>query len=329
MTKNMLARRGFFLAGAALGVTAIAGRLLAQTSRRRIAFVGDAKHYFEIEHPRVMAALGSGFLEETGLIVERYPVDYEDSGVVRAVAERLNRSPPSFVSVVGDPEAQIIRAAIPSVPMVFSVNHDGSVLGLSESISKPSESATGHCGDQLEHVMPLHMIRELFPDDSEVVIAIAAAEAWFSPSRMLYWSSAAKTLGVRLQPVFASSYEGLQSNAAWKSAGDFAGWLMPLSNPSVTRKKELIDYLNRSAAIGFFERFTATRIGAPFAYASTSLYWYDYFALALRLLVNGVPASQIPVRNASAWRYSVNVAAISDLKIALPDTVVSRINEAF
>ena len=93
--------------------------------------------------------------------------------------------------------------------------------------------------------------------------------------------------------------------------------------------QSIVNHLSENGTLSVFERFTATRIGAPLAYTSTSLYWYDYFAMALRLLVSGVPASLIPVRNASAWRYAANVNALRQLEITLPSSVVARINEIY
>lgn len=322
-------RRHLILGAAAIGVAVAGGQLLAQTTRRRIAFVGDAKHYFEIEHPRILNALGDSFASRADVSIENFPINYEDPDTIASVADALNKSPPSFVAVIGDPEAQFIRAAIPRVPMIFSVNHDGSMLGLSRSISEPSEFATGHCGDQLEHVVPLRILRDIFREKAEISIAIAAAPPWFSSSRMLYWNAAANALGIRLQAVDASSFDILRSRAEWRSAGDFSGWILPLSHASVTRKAEIINHLNETYTVGFFERFTATQRGAPFAYASTSLLWQDYFALAIKLVVNGVEPSQVPIRNVSAWRYAANAAAIQDLGLALPESVVSRIHAIY
>jgi ABC-type uncharacterized transport system substrate-binding protein len=322
-------RRSLILGGVAVGVAAVGGRLLAQPTRRRVAFVGDAKHYFEIEHPRVLNALGEAFATRADVSIESFPIDYEDPHTLASVADALAKYPPDFVAVIGDPEAQYIRAAIPRVPMIFSVNHDGSMLGLSRSISEPSELATGHCGDQLEHVIPLHILRDIFPQKSEMSIAIAAARPWFSSSRMFCWNAAAKALGITLRAVDTSSFEMLKSSDEWRSAGDFSGWILPLSRASVTRKTEIINHLNESHTVGFFERFTATQRGAPFAYASTSLIWQDYFALAIKLLVSGVEPSQVPIRNVTAWRYAANAVAARDLGLVLPDSVISRIHAIY
>ena len=324
----MLSRRGF-LGVSAAGAMALGGHLVAATGSRRVAFVGDTKHYFEIEHPRVLAALGEGFSEAYGVTLERYPVDYENPSALHVVAENLRGNPPNFLAGVGDVEAEFIRAAMPNVPMVFNVNHDSSMLGLTTSISEPSSLATGHCGDQLEHVMPLYILREMVGRRPVTSIVIAATPAWLSPPRMVIWHRAAQELGIVLHHVDATSYDGLRNSVEWRSAGDFDAWILPLSHPTVTQKKAVVDHLNASGTLGFFERFTATRIGAPLAYASTLQYWHHYFAQALRLLVSGVSAAQIPVRNASVWRYSANAGAIKSLGMELPETVVSRIHEIF
>ena len=192
--------------------------LLANPVARRIAFVGDAKHYFELEHPRILAALGAGFADEANVVLELFQVDYENPERLFSVAQELSRNPPDFVAVIGDDEAQAIRAAIPSVPMVFSVNHDGSALGLSATISEPSGFGTGHCGDQLEHVMPLVFIREIFEKRQQLDIAITASLPWFSSSRMAIWQAAADRLHVNLHPVSADSFEMLAATNEWKSA---------------------------------------------------------------------------------------------------------------
>lgn len=303
--------------------------LFANPILRRIAFVGDAKHYFELEHPRILSALGAGFVEEENVVIELFQINYENPGRLASVAQELARNPPDFVAVIGDDEAQTIRAAIPSVPMVFSINHDGSALGLSATISEPGAFGTGHCGDQLAHVMPLVFLREIFDKQQQVDIAVAASSPWFSPSRMAIWQAAAARLHVNLYPVSADSFASLATTTEWKNADEFDGWILPLGKPSVVRKGAMVDHFSENRTLAVFERFTASRIGAPLAYTSTSLFWYDYFAMALRLLVAGVPASEIPVRNASAWRYAANAKALRHLDISLPPSVVARINEIY
>lgn len=326
-----LSRRSLIVGGALVATLGglAAGSLFANPVPRRIAFVGDAKHYFEVEHARILGALGERFVADANVVCELFPIEYENPERLASVAQELSRNPPDFVAVIGDDEAQVIKAAIPNVPMVFSINHDGATLGLSDTISRPSAFGTGHCGDQLEHVMPLVFIDEIFDKAQRLEVAVAASPAWFSRARMEVWQAASDRLRINLRPVAVDSFASLASGDEWQDAGDFDAWILPLGKPSVVKKQEMVNHFNANKVLSVFERFTATRIGAPLAYASTSLYWYDYFALALRLLVAGVPASEIPVRTASAWRYAANANALQQLGIALPPSVVARINEIY
>ena len=121
-------------------------------SKRNIAFVGDSKHYFDVQHARVLRALGSDFFSRFQLDEHRHHIEFEQPATMARVVAQLAASPPEMIAVVGDDEAMSIKTHFADTPTIFYVDHDPVASGLVESTAYPNSNCTGVASDVPEFV---------------------------------------------------------------------------------------------------------------------------------------------------------------------------------
>ena len=314
-----------------LGMLSVAApiSMLPACSERRIVFVGDRAHYFQVEHERVLRSLGSSFFSNNFCVEEKRPIVFENPSTLRSVIDALVANPPELIAVIGDDEALEMRKRLPNTPTVFYVDHDPVSAGLVRSIDRPGATTTGVANDVPAFVKPVQFVRDLFPVARALRVAIAARPEWYSDTRRNAWEDAAKAVDIKLLFIPAPNYDSLLRNSDWQRPDKFDAWIVPFGKAQITNMADIAARLNSHRTIGLFERFNAVSLGAAFGYEDTSYNWYAPFALAIRLLASGVPADSVPVRTPDAWKFAANLATLRRLNVEVPITVSVQLGRVF
>ena len=324
-----ISRRQFLslLFTAALGGVGYAS--LGGGDSRKIALVYDAEYVTEPMLARLFAQVGGeSVLPSLGLHATRYSVQVGNSNALEALILRLSADTPSIVVVVGDEEAVRIARAFPELAVIFFCNIDPVNSGLVASYLSPRKYATGVTSDWVENVKPLEFLSEML-HSSKPAIALVADHNWHSQRRQLAWGTAATDFLMTLTPVIANSYEELRTHPAWSNIGDFDAVIAPMSQAQVTNGQDMVSHFNGHRVPAMFENFSAVSKGAPMGYEDTLADWLEPMGVALRLVIEGAHPSEIPVRGPDGWIFGANRAALENLRMKIPASLVATISRVF
>lgn len=200
-------RRDFILAIAGSAAAwPLAAR--AQQAMPVIGFLDTRPNYALSER---MRAFHQG-LKETGhvegdnvTIVYRW-ADNQVSRLPELAGELVRRNVAVIVTTGGPPAALAARAATSTVPTVFLVGEDPVRLGLVQSLARPGGNRTGInlVLNELEGKR-LDLLRELVPQASRIAVLVNQADTTNSAATMREVGAAARSFGLQLQFLNAST----------------------------------------------------------------------------------------------------------------------------
>jgi putative ABC transport system substrate-binding protein len=220
------------------------------------------------------------------------------------------------------------KAATTTIPIVFGVSEDPVGLGLVGSLARPGGNATGINYLNTELVAKrLALLRELVPAASRVAVLVNPANAAVTETTLRDVEPAARTMGLQIQVLNASSSREI--NAA------FAGFVRerpdalfvggdPFFN---SRRIQLALLAARHAVPAAYAQRDYPAAGGLMSYGTNvSDAWRQVGDYTGRIL-KGVKPADLPVVQASKFELVINAETARLLDLELPPTVLARADE--
>jgi putative ABC transport system substrate-binding protein len=140
-----------------------------------------------------------------------------------ALVAELVRRQVSVIVVNGVPAARAAKAATTTIPIVFQMGADPVEVGLVPSLNRPGGNLTGVAGLGVE-VGPkrLELLRELIPAATSMAVLVNPANATVAAIELRDMQAAARTLGVQLHVLHASTerdFDEVLATLAQRRAG--------------------------------------------------------------------------------------------------------------
>lgn len=303
------------------------------TKQRRIALVAPARTVAELRtSPYYKAFLDElarlGFVEGRNLLVDRYSgngqIDtYPD------VAREVVGSNPEVILTSALPMSLSLKRATATIPIVAIVG-DPVASGLAAGLSRPAGNVTGvtiDAGVQF-HGKRLGLLRDLRPDASRVAY-LASSNAWRQPQAAIV-RQAAQASGLTL--LHADLGDDL-NDAAYLSAFDSVDWskaqlLLVSDEPEhLVRTKTLID-LTTNVRIPASHPFRDLVLaGGLMAYYRDLIDAFQQMADQTAQILSGENPAEIPFRQPTIFRLSLNTKAAERIGIVLPQILLASADE--
>ena len=327
----MIDRRAF-VAGAALGVLAAPLARAAQPGGKlhRIGFLA-AGSSADQRLQRFFQAFRSG-LAELGY-VEGRSIAIES----RWAAGRYERLPGLAAELVRLKTDVIVTAAVPAIraakdatgtiPIVLAVVVDPVATGLVASLARPGGNITGLSvmtpdlvGKQLE------MLREVAPRASRVAVLWNPANSG-NPPQLTAAELAARTLGMRLQPLEARSpreIDGAFEAMTREGAGALVVLVDVMFVDQGRRIVELAAARRLPAVYGLADHVGA---GGLMAYAPSFIDSYRRAAVYVDKILRGANPGDLPVEQPTKFELVVNLKTAKALGLTIPPVLLQRADE--
>jgi putative ABC transport system substrate-binding protein len=198
-------RRGFItlLGGAA------AWPLAATAQQRTQPIVGYLSGRIMGDDPRVIpfrqGLKDSGYIEGQNVAIE-YRFANEQYDLLPALAADLVGRQVTVIVGAGLPAALAAKAATPTIPIVFQIGGDPVELGFVASLNRPGGNVTGVASLNVEVVQKrLELVHEVVPWTTVVALLVNPANQLISERTTKDAQLAARTLGLHLQVLHAST----------------------------------------------------------------------------------------------------------------------------
>lgn len=282
-----------------------------------------------VAHPS-LDALRDGFIEgmgEAGWTEESGTVTYEtanaqgDQSTLALIAQ--NFAAKDLIVAIATPTAQAIAQAVPDKPIFFAGVTDPVGAGLVSSLEEPGGNITG-TSDMPPIEEQLALIREILPEAETIGLVYSSSET-NSEIQAGMVQDAAPEFGFTVREVTVINSSEVQQ--ATEAITDVDVFFVGTDNTVVSAIETLVAVGERNQIPVIVSDPDSVPRGALAALA------VDYFEqglqtgrMAARMLAEGTDPSAIPVEVASELQLSLNPGAADRMEVALPQSVLDRVD---
>jgi putative tryptophan/tyrosine transport system substrate-binding protein len=315
-----------------LGGAAVVWPLTAHTQQPMSPVIG----FLDPRTPEVVAARLRGFrqgLKESGYvegenvaIVYRWAEDQIDR--LPALAVDLVRRPVAVILASGPPSSFAAKAATATIPIVFLVGNDPVQLGLTTSLSRPSNNMTGINIFNSELVAKrLELLRDLLPGARRIAVLENPADATLSGPELQEATDAGSAMGLQIQVHNANT--SAEINAAFDAMGRerpdavvvgstpfFNGRHVQLAQLSAFHRLPTISALRDYA-----------EVGGLMSYGSNIVDSYRQAGLYVGRILKGAKPAELPVVQPNKFELVINAQTARMLGLTISTSLLSRADE--
>ena len=284
-----------------------------------------------VAHPALDAAQ-QGFIDalaEAGY-VEGENVEFDlqnaqgDQSTLTNIANTFASSDYDGFLAIATPTAQSLANVINDRPIVFAAVTDPVAAGLVSSWEAPDGNITG-VSDLNPMKEQLELIKEALPEVASVGIVYSSGEV-NSEVQVSEAEKAAADMGIEIKKATVTNSSEVQQAA---ESLDVDAYLIPTDNTVVSAAESLIQVAEQKQVPVFAsDESTMERGAAAGLSVNYTQQGKDAAAVFLQLL-EGTPASEIPVETQTQFDLFVNPAAAEKQGLTLPEGIVSRATKQF
>jgi putative tryptophan/tyrosine transport system substrate-binding protein len=323
-------RREFIVA---LGGAAVAWPLAARAQQPVmpvVGFLGDASADLWANYVRAFQqGLGeTGYVEGRNMAIEYRWAEGRNERMSGLIADLLHR-PVSVIAVPGStPAALAVKAASTTVPIVFAVAADPVQLGLVASLNRPGGNATGVVTLNVE-IAPkrLELLHELLPTATSFALLVNPANPALAEPVSERVQAAARTLGIKLHVLHASSERELDAVVAAVARLQAAG-LMVGPDPFFNSRIEQLATLTSGQALpAVYQWREFTAAGGLLSYGSSITDVYRQAGIYTGRILKGEKPADLPVEQTTKVELFINLKTAKALGITAPTSILVRADE--
>jgi putative ABC transport system substrate-binding protein len=266
-----------------------------------------------------------GYVEGRNIAVEyRYAEGRADR--YGALAAEVVRREPDVIVVWGTEFTQTVRRVTPTIPIVFALADRPVEMGLVANLARPGGNVTGLTTLSFElSAKRLELLKEALPKLTRVA-ALHAPDPRVT-STLKEMASAARSLGIRLQPLEARGSEDFDRAFAEmaREQADAVVLLPTALSPTLGARIADLALKRRLPAIGQGREFVAA--GALMAYAAN---WTDIARRAATFVdkvLKGAKPADLPVEQPTKFELAINLKTAKALGLTIPPSLLQRADQ--
>ncbi|MFT3889188.1 MAG: ABC transporter substrate-binding protein [Arachnia sp.] len=247
-----------------------------------------------------------------------------DQGTLSSIVGTFASSDYDAFYAIATPPAQALAAAITDRPIVFAAVTDPVAAGLTASWDAPDANVTG-ASDLNPMKEQLELIREALPEAKTVGIVYSSGEV-NSEVQVSEAEKYAADLGFEIKTATITNSSEVQQAA---ESLNVDAYLIPTDNVVVSAAETVLQVAaDKGSPVFGSDEATVKRGAAAGLSVNYTQQGRDAAAIMVKLL-NGTPASEIPVETQKQFDLFVNETGAAAQGLTLPEAIVSRATEKF
>jgi putative tryptophan/tyrosine transport system substrate-binding protein len=251
--------------------------------------------------------------------IDRLPALAADL-VQRQVAEIVATSTPAVLAA---------KAATSTIPIVFEIATDPVQLGLVVSLSRPDGNMTGVTATNAE-IAPkrLQLLHELLPTARVMALLVNPGNPIVADAATSEMQAAARTLGLELQVVNASTESDLDAMFTKLNSSQVGGLVQSTGDPFFASHTGQIGALaakHAIPAVAANREFAAS--GGLLSYGADITESYRLAGIYAGRILKGDKPADLPVQQATKVELVINLKAAKALGITVPIPLLGRADE--
>src|SRR5262245_61903346 len=315
-----------------LGGAAAAWPLAAIAQQAAMPVIG----LLDPRSPHLLATPSHGFrlgLKDTGYVEgENVAFDYRwaenQMDRLPALAAELVRREVSVIAASTPVAAFAAKATTTTIPIVFVVNDDPVRLGLVASLARPGGNATGINIFAAEVTAKrLDLLRELVPAAARVGVLVNPANATSTESTLRDVPAAARTLGLQIKVLNASTSREIEAVFAGFGRERPDALFVGTDPYFYTRRVPIAVVGGRHAIPATFSQRDYAEAGGLMSYGTSLTDAYRQVGVYAGRILKGAKPSDLPVVQASKFELVINLPTARTLGLEIQPTLLARADE--
>jgi putative ABC transport system substrate-binding protein len=270
----------------------------------------------------------SGYVEgENVAVIYRWAENQYDR-LPELAADLVRRQVAVIAAAGGVPSALAAKAATTTIPIAFAASEDPVRLGLVASLARPGGNLTGvnfFVGELV--TKRLELLRELVPGAARVAVLVNPTNTTNAESTLKDARSAARTMGLQLQVLNASTSREI--DAAFATFGRERTDALFVGGDSllVSRRVQLTQLAaHRSIPATYGVRDFVTA-GGLMSYGPDIIDTYRQVGVYTARILKGAKPADLPVVQASKFELVINAQTARMLGLTVPPTLLATADE--
>ena len=315
-----------------LGGTAATWPLAARAQQRAMPVIGfvnvaSAKG----DAPPLSAFLKglseAGYVDGRNVAIEYLWAEGRTDRLPAMVADLVHRQV-TVIAATSTPAALAAKAATTTIPIVFTTALDPVQLGLVASLNRPGGNVTGVTQTNMEMAPKrLQLLHELVPTARVIALLVNPANPTVAESNTKELQAAARTLGLELHVLNASTERDFDGVFA-KMIELRTGGLVIGGDPFFTGRTEQLAALALHHAVPtIFQSRDFAVAGGLLSYGTDFRETYRLAGIYTGRVLKGDKPADLPVQQATKVELYINLKTAKALGINIPNTLIGRADE--
>jgi putative ABC transport system substrate-binding protein len=267
----------------------------------------------------------TGYVEDKNLKIEfRWAEGHPER--LPALAADLVRRHVNVIATPGNTGAALAaKAATSTIPVVFAVPDDPVKFGLVASLARPGGNATG-INYFTSEVMGkrLGLLRELVPNANQIAVLVNPADATNAETTIRDVSAAARTLGLQIQIVNASTV--VEINAAFSSFADARPDALFVGPGAFfnTRRFQLATLAARYGIPATYAVRSYAEAGGLMSYGTSIPDAFHQVGIYAGRILKGEKPGDLPVMQPTKFELAINLKTANALGLTVPPSLLAQ-----
>jgi len=268
-----------------------------------------------------------GFIEWQNVAIEyRWAEDHYER-LPELAADLVHRHV-ALIAAASTPSALAAKAATTTIPIVFETAGDPVQVGLVASLDRPGGNITG-VANLLVQMTPkrLQMLLEAVPNAKVVALLVNPANPTVAETQLREMRSAARSLGVDLHVLNASTERDFDSVFA-NLIQSRADGLVIAADPLFTSwSKQLAELAVRHAVPAIYGLRDFAAAGGLMSYGADTAQAYHLAGIYTGRILKGEKPANLPVQQSTKVELIINIKTAKTLGLSIPNTLIGRADE--
>jgi putative ABC transport system substrate-binding protein len=269
----------------------------------------------------------AGYVEGHNVAIEYRWANDEYDRLATLAADLVHRQV-SVIAATTTPAALAAKAATTTIPIVFETAADPVQLGLVASLNQPGGNVTGITQLTVGLVpKELELLHELVPTARVMALLVNQANASVAETETSELLSAARTLGLELHVLNASTerdFDAALANVIQLRAG---GLVIATDILFTSHSAQLAMLAARHAVPAVYKGREFAAAGGLMSYGSDITDSYRLAGVYTGRVLKGDKPADLPVQQATKIELIINLKAAKALGINVPNTLIGRADE--
>ena len=270
----------------------------------------------------------AGFIEGENVAIEYRSADDQTDRLPALAAELVQRRVAVIAAIGGIPSALAAKAATTTIPIVCLVGIDPVRLGLVASLARPGGNLTGINILSTELASKrLELLRALVPGATRIAVLVDPTNAAGTDSTLRDVGAAARTLGLQIQVLNAST--SLELDAAFAAlVSERSDALLVGSTPFLfDRRVQLAQLAARHAVPAIYQDRHHAGVGGLMSYGASLVDAYRHVGVYTGRILKGAKPADLPVVQSTRFELVINVPTARMLGLNVPQALLATADE--